>query len=96
MRVLVAHGSETSGTAQIAAAIGATLREVGLEVDVRPATDILDAPAAQVREPAYDAVVWTADWKPITGPGAVTSVRAWAARVATDLAATTRPAEETS
>ena len=87
MRVLVAHGSETSGTAQIAAAIGATLREAGLEVDVRPATDVLDAPAAQAREPAYDAVVWTADWKPM--PGAVTSVRAWAARVAADLAATT-------
>ena len=89
MRVLVAHGSETSGTARMAEAIGATLRGAGLEVDVRPATDILDAPAAQVHEPAYDAVVWTADWKPITGPGAVTSARAWAARVAADLAATT-------
>jgi menaquinone-dependent protoporphyrinogen IX oxidase len=89
MRVLVAHGSEASGTAQIAAAIGETLREAGLEVDVRPATDILEAPVARVREPAFDAVVWTADWKPVTGPGAVTSVRAWAARVAADLAATT-------
>jgi hypothetical protein len=73
----------------MAETIGETLRESGLDVDVRPATDILDAPAAHVREPAYDAVVWTADWKPATGPWTVTSVRAWAARVAADLAATT-------
>jgi menaquinone-dependent protoporphyrinogen IX oxidase len=88
MRVLVAHGSEMSGTAKMAEAIGETLREAGLEVDVRPATDLL-APAAKVRDPAYDAVVWTADWKPVIGPAAATTVRAWAARVAADLAATT-------
>jgi menaquinone-dependent protoporphyrinogen IX oxidase len=56
MRVLVAHGSEMRGTAKMAEAIGETLREAGLEVDVRPATDLL-APAAKVRDPAYDAVV---------------------------------------
>jgi hypothetical protein len=78
-----------SGSTQMAETIGETLREAGLEVDVRPAPDILDAPAAQVRAPAYDAVVWTADWKPVTGPGPVTSVRAWAARVAAELAAAT-------
>jgi flavodoxin len=89
MRVLVAHGSEKGGTTQLAETIGATLREAGLEVDVRPAIDILDAPTAKVRDPAYDAVVWTADWKPVIGPGAATTVRAWAARVAADLAATT-------
>jgi menaquinone-dependent protoporphyrinogen IX oxidase len=88
MRVLVAHGSEKGGTAQLAETIGETLREAGLEVDVRPATDILEAPAA-MRDPAYDAVVWTADWKPVIGPGAATTVRAWAARVAADLATTT-------
>jgi menaquinone-dependent protoporphyrinogen IX oxidase len=88
MRVLVAHGSEMSGTAQLAETIGETLREAGLEVDVRPATDLL-APAAKVRDPAYDAVVWTADWKPVIGPAAATTVRAWAARVAADLAAST-------
>ncbi len=35
-RVLVAYGSERGGTAGIAEVIGATLREDGLDVDVRP------------------------------------------------------------
>jgi hypothetical protein len=91
MRVLVAHGSEMSGTAQIAESIGDTLREAGLEVDVRPATDVLDAPAADVRDPAaYDAVVWTADWTPTAVPGTSTTIRAWAKQVARELTASSR------
>ncbi len=49
-RVLVAYGTKYGATAGIAERIGQTLKEAGLEVDVRP--------ASQAGEPAaYDAVV---------------------------------------
>ena len=38
-RVLVAHGSKTGSTAEIAEAVGTTLRVAGLEVDVKRARD---------------------------------------------------------
>jgi menaquinone-dependent protoporphyrinogen oxidase len=39
-RVLVAHASKHGSTAEIAEAIGAFLREAGLDVEVRPARDV--------------------------------------------------------
>ncbi len=50
MRILVAHATKHGSTAEIAAAIGATLREAGLEVDVRTARDVRTLAG-------YDAVV---------------------------------------
>jgi len=50
MRVLVAHGSKMGGTAGIAETVGETLREAGLEVEVRAAAEVRDVAA-------YDAVV---------------------------------------
>jgi menaquinone-dependent protoporphyrinogen oxidase len=50
MRVLVAYGSKYGATAEIAEAIGATIRELGLETDVCRARDVQDL------EP-YDVVV---------------------------------------
>jgi menaquinone-dependent protoporphyrinogen oxidase len=41
-RVVVAYGSERGGTAGIAEAIGETIRERGLAVDVRPAREVRD------------------------------------------------------
>jgi menaquinone-dependent protoporphyrinogen oxidase len=49
-RVLVAYGSERGGTAGIAEAIGAALREDGMDVDVKPAGEVADISS-------YDAVV---------------------------------------
>jgi menaquinone-dependent protoporphyrinogen oxidase len=50
MRVLVAYATKHGSTAEIAAAIGATLHEAGVEVDVRAARDV-------ARLVGYDAVV---------------------------------------
>jgi len=50
MRVLVAHGSKMGGTAGIAETVGETLRQAGLEVEVRPAAEVRDLRP-------YDAVV---------------------------------------
>jgi len=40
MQVLVAYASKSGSTGEIAAAIGATLRDAGLEVEVRSARDV--------------------------------------------------------
>jgi menaquinone-dependent protoporphyrinogen oxidase len=49
-RVLVAYGSKRGGTAEIAEAIAAAMRERGLEVDCRHAAEVSDVGA-------YDAVI---------------------------------------
>jgi menaquinone-dependent protoporphyrinogen oxidase len=41
-RVLIAYGSKRGSTGEIAKAIGWTLEETGLEVDVRPAAEVGD------------------------------------------------------
>lgn len=50
MQVLVAHASKRGGTEEMAGWVGSILEEQGFEVDVRPASDVVDV------DP-YDAVI---------------------------------------
>ena len=61
--MLVAHGSERGGSAEMASRIAASLREDWLEVDVRPARDVHDLRpyAAVVLGGALYAMHWHAD-----------------------------------
>lgn len=63
MKILVAHGSERGGTAEIAAQVGAALRERGWTVDVLPAREVrtLDGYDAVVVGGALYAFRWHAD-----------------------------------
>jgi flavodoxin len=97
MRVLVAHASKTGGTVRIAEIVGATLREHGLEVEVRAAADMLDPPTpSDVLDPdVYDAVVWADGRPPAKDTGKPADgidtawIRNWAAQVAEELATPT-------
>jgi menaquinone-dependent protoporphyrinogen oxidase len=62
-RVLVAYGSKHGSTAEIAERIGATLRESGLEVDVRRASDVggMEGYDAIVLGSAVYALRWRRD-----------------------------------
>ena len=63
MKILVAHATKHGSTAEIAEAIGATLREAGNEVDVRAARDVqhLAGYAAVVLGSALYSAHWQRD-----------------------------------
>jgi menaquinone-dependent protoporphyrinogen oxidase len=61
MQVLVAYATKHGSTGEIAAAIGATLREAGLDVDVRSARDVQTlAPYGAV---VLGSALYSAQWR---------------------------------
>ena len=60
-RVLVAYGSKFGSTAEIAQAIGTTLRVAGLEVDVKPAREVRSL--EPYRAVVLGSAVYMARWR---------------------------------